>query len=496
MVYDTGRGIVLGDNKMEISKQLKHFFNVGIGTIFNIFLGLLTTPIVTRLVDTSDYGALSMFNTYTSMAVMVLCLGLDQSLIRFYYEDESENYKRRLISKTAGVSISIALIVCIIAFFVLNSGMIPFDFNGTLLFFLLLYVLVQLFLRFVLLVLRVEYQTKLYASLNVLNKIIYLVAALLMITFAGYSNNLHVLIFATVISSIIPLMVGIYKNRNLWIPGKWSDRICIDNKIVLRYGFPFILSMGITTLFETLDKLSINYFCDYSDVGIYASAITIVNVFTIIQTTFNTIWAPMSIEKYTRAPDDYSFFKNLNSLITVLMFGFGFFVIVLKDAFILLLGAKYRSASCIVPFLIFHPIMYTISETTAIGIDFKQKSYLHIVVAIVACVVNAIGNVILVPIIGGQGAAISTGVSYIVFFTMRTILGLINYNYKPSIIRIYILILMTFFYAFYSSFVSFNILTIVIYIICLIVTFLLYENVIIDALTYILNLVRRTKGEG
>ena len=49
--------------------------------------------------------------------------------------------------------------------------------------------------------------------------------------------------------------------------------------------------------------------------------------------------------------------------------------------------------------------MYTISETTCSGIEKSKRSYLNIFVALGACIVNILGNCILVPIYGGRGAA-------------------------------------------------------------------------------------------
>lgn len=478
---------------MDTKRDFKHFINIGIGTVFNIVLGLLTTPIVTRLVDTADYGALSMFNTYTSMAVMILCLGLDQSLIRFYYEEDSVEYKKELITKTAWTSLSIALVVCIISFFIINRNSIVFDFKGVSLIALLLYILVQLFLRFALIILRVQYLSKLYAFMNVTNKAVYLIAVILLQFFVKGTNNLKLLIFATIISSIVPLTIAVYKEKVLWKPTIFKNTKKLKSDSILKYGFPFILSMGITTLFEALDKLSINYFCDYSEVGIYTSAVTIVNVFTIIQTTFNTMWAPMSIEHYTKAPNNKKFFFNVNELITFLMFIFGLSLIVFKDVFILLLGEKYRTASYMVPFLIFHPIMYTISETTSIGIDFKKKSYLHIIIALCACVSNGIGNILLVPIMGGRGAAISTGLSYIVFFLMRSVFGIMNYNYQPNMSKTFVMILLTLVYAFYSSFLSNYIFNLLIYIFLVFITIMLYRNTVFNIIKYIKQILVRKK---
>ena len=74
------------------TSPIKHFFIISGGTFLNLLIGLFTTPIITRLVNPTEYGQLSIFNMYTGIALLVFCLGLDQSLVRFYYKKDSKSY--------------------------------------------------------------------------------------------------------------------------------------------------------------------------------------------------------------------------------------------------------------------------------------------------------------------------------------------------------------------------------------------------------------------
>lgn len=247
---------------------------------------------------------------------------------------------------------------------------------------------------------------------------------------------------------------------------------------LLRYAAPFILSMGITTLFQATDKIFLSWFYSYKEVGIYASTMSLVNIFAVVQTAFNTLWAPVSVEHYTKNPEDAHFHQRANQVITVVMFFLGISLILCKDIFAILLGEKYQEAAYILPFLIFNPIMYTISETTVAGLVFKKKSNLQIVVALVSLLTNVIGNALLVPKFGSQGAAISTGISYIVFYFMRTLLGIRYYYVDFKIKKFMILTLVVSLYALYNTFFKFNIWSILSYFVCCLVLFLLYKDVI------------------
>ena len=72
-------------------------------------------------------------------------------------------------------------------------------------------------------------------------------------------------------------------------------------------------------------------------------------------------------------------------------------------------------------FLLFVPVMYTISETTCLGISFSKKTMNNLYVSILAVVLNLIGNYLLIPTYGALGAAVSTCVSYVAFFWGRTL---------------------------------------------------------------------------
>lgn len=76
------------------NKFIKHFLVIGGGTFISMIIGFLTTPIITRIVNPIEYGQYSIFTMYSSMALMVLCLGLDQAMVRFFYEQETLEYRR------------------------------------------------------------------------------------------------------------------------------------------------------------------------------------------------------------------------------------------------------------------------------------------------------------------------------------------------------------------------------------------------------------------
>ncbi len=463
---------------------LKHFTIIGGGTVINMLLGLLTEPIITRLVDPSDNGKYGIFNMYSSLAVMVLCIGLDQALVRYYYEKDTDDYKRSLLSKCIVIPVLLCLAVSGIVMALSISGLVKFKFDPLIMGILCIFTLFQLIYRFSLLLVRLEYKSKLYSLLNIIHKLMYL-AAVFPLIFLFKHNHVMALVISTTIASFVCLFTSITANRRLWKPHTDKSACETPRKELMRFGYPYILSMGLATLFSAIDKISLDIYRTDHEIGVYTSAITLINVFAIIQTTFNTLWQPMSVEHYTKDPEDKSFYQQGNQLITIVMFFIGLSLILFKDLFVYILGAKYREAATILPFLCFNPIMYTISETTVSGLVFKKKSMMQIVVSAGACATNIIGNMILVPRLGGKGAAISTGISYIVFFTLRTVLSNRYFYVDFKLGRFYTLTFAVVLYCFYNTFFKFGILTIVGYIACVALLVVLYFGSVKWGLSYL-----------
>lgn len=468
---------------------LKHFLIIGSGTLINMILGLITTPLITRIVDPIEYGQLSIFTMYSDIAVMILCMGLDQALVRYYYERKDMDYKRALLFRCIKLPVLISILVSIVIIILSACSVVKFEFNSLIMIMLCIYTAVQLIYRFSLLIVRLEYKSKVYSSLTILRKATY-VFIILPLVLLIKKEYLLLLVIANIVAAGICMVGSIIVQKRIWNYFENDDQRChISYTELLRYAYPYIISMGITTIFQAIDKISLNIYCTYSEVGIYSSTMSLVHIFAIVQTTFNTLWAPMAVEHYTNDKNDRGFYQNGNQIITVVMFFIGISLILIKDIFAVLLGSKYREAAYILPFLIFNPIMYTISETTVTGLVFMKKSKMQVVVAAGACVTNIIGNIILVPPLGCQGAAISTGIAYIVFFTLRTMLSNKYFYVDFKLPKFYLITGVVSIYALYNMFIPFNIGAVAGYIICLSVLIILYLDTVKWGILYLKNTV-------
>lgn len=481
---------------MDINKEkslIGKFMEYAIGSALTLILGFFSTPIITRLINPNDFGKFSMFNLFIGISVIILTLGFEQSFVRFYHEEDD---KILLLRKT----IKIPMIFCIVYTFIilifkneLNSYIFQEN-NIEAIIITILNCYIMLVNRYSLLVVRMNQNGKLYSTLQVIQKAIYIVFALGLAMILD--RNYILLIRATLVSNISVTLISMIAYKEFWFCRITSkSQLKISQKDIFMYGFPIMTNLIISWIFQSADKMCIKEFNDYSQVGIYAAAFSIISLLNQIQTTFISFWTPVAYEHFNEKNNDRDFYAHVFDIVAFSMLSITIFLIVFKDIIVLLLGDQFREASFVMPFLIFMPLMNTVSEVTVIGINFMKKTKYHVFITFICSIFNIIGNVFLVPIIGARGAAISTGVTYIIFFVLRTIISNKLYKINFKVKKFYILFVLTLMLTTYSTFKNVDIVTILISIVIVVLMVFFYRNILLDIFKLVKTNCMRFKGD-
>ena len=88
---------------MEKKSFIRQVFDIGIGTIITLILGIITTPIITRWVEPGVYGSFALFNTYGTLCLTFLGLGLDQTYLRFFFTGKTTNERIVLLKRCLSI---------------------------------------------------------------------------------------------------------------------------------------------------------------------------------------------------------------------------------------------------------------------------------------------------------------------------------------------------------------------------------------------------------
>ncbi|WP_035377842.1 oligosaccharide flippase family protein [Fervidicella metallireducens] len=396
---------------------IKRLMGFSLGPVAGAFLGFINTILLTWFLIPMDLGKVSMYTLFSTLLSLGIYLGLDQAFMREYNGSKD---KIKLFWTSITLPLIISIITALILLVVYKPASKIFFAEESFILILILGASIPLYIieRYSFLILRMQERSIQYSMLNISNKLNNLVMSFIFLKFV---NRSYIgMVGATFTALILNCIFQVLYTREFWF-----KKVQIDRKVLatlLKYGLPLVPTMLIGWLFNSADRMTMRYLSNFSEIGIYSAAFKIASLMTIVQQSFTTFWVPTSFRWYEEGVSNDRFIKVSRYLTSIILILFAV-IILFKNVIILILSADYSEAGKSVGFLLLVPVMYTISETTTIGIAFSKKTKYNLLVSLISFVLNLIGNLILVPKYGALGASISTGLSYIAFFFIRTMIS-------------------------------------------------------------------------
>ncbi len=419
---------------MDYRYLLRQFFTFSLGTWINALISFFTTPLISYLFAPQEFGKAMMFSTVYNILVIIVVFGTNSSFVRFFYQVEPTErvtlfQSCLFVPSFLGVVVSSLLLI----FSEQLSFMLIGDRDSTFSRLLVLALLTGIAQNFNLQSIRMRKKGLVYSAIQVVQSVSNV--GFIIVCAFFFKRNFHTIILGQVVSNVVALLVGVVVDHEYWLPVRPSKRII---KEVVKYGLPFVPASIIWWLFTWMDRFALRIFSDFTQMGLYSAAFKIVSVMNLFQTGFVNFWQPVAYESYEAKKADTKFFEQMALLVSCVMFLLCGLVLISKDVIFSLLAPSYRKASQIAPFLVLMPVMGTISQITMRGIDFGKKTHWHMINTLVATFFNFVGNLILVPRVGARGAALSTGLSFLVLFIMRTKISQKFYSVNYPLRKIYI----------------------------------------------------------
>lgn len=432
---------------MKNNNILKNFICFSLGNYISIIIGLILIPITTKILSPEQYGIASFLELTMNILVLISYLGMDQGFMRYFYEEEKK-LRNGLLYNCLLYPVSILFIIEILLYFFRNRVLNILILKDTTTYVVLGIGLIFYFLnRFSLLVIRMKQKNMIYSMFNIINQIIKFILIILFYNY--YGNNYKIIFFSVVLATSIISILAILSEKNMW---KINFRTSFKRREILEYSFPLSITVILIWIFQSSDKIMIQYYSNSYEVGLYSVAFKIIAIINILQQNFSIFWAPVAYEQYNKNKEDFLFFEKVFEVVTFVAIKVGIIILIFKDFIIYFLGNMYKEVNNIFPCLIFIPIMYTLSEITVLGLTFKKKTRIIFFLTLAVTLFNIVGNTFLIPKFGAKGAAISTGITYIVFFTLRTYFGKKYINIRIKLKRLYVSIVLLLIYTIYLSF--------------------------------------------
>lgn len=405
---------------------LKNILKFSLSSIISAVVAALVLPVVSRLYPPAEYGYISNFQTIGNLLMGIVFFGLDSAYIRHFYEPP-ENASRNglfVFSLCMGVCVTVVLFFSILAIAPQRISSFLFNDHGIIGFILLgVYVLGLVFFR----VLNINMRFTENARAYNLQQVSFILGNKILIIIATVFSTKYIYSVAVMTGAVLAIVVvSLYFQRNFFSDVHINKSAGIE---MLRFAIPVMPAAIIVLLNNSVAKLILGGFGLRDEVGIFAIAISVANIFSVIPTGFSIYWGSFMYQNYD---NEHEKIKRVQDVVLLLSIVLVIGIILLQDVLYLFLGKDYCMSQPYFMLVMLTPITSLLGETTGYGINLAKKTKYTLYISCLSCISNITLCYILIPHMGAYGAAVGVAVSATINFVMRTC---ISQRYYQSILN-------------------------------------------------------------
>lgn len=366
---------------------------------------LITAPIFTRLLSTTDYGIASNFTSWLNFAMVIISLGLPYSIGNAKVDFPNDLNKYLSSIQILGTIMSLSVLSFVIIFKEQFSNFMLIDEKFVLFIFIYLIfypsvVYAQERYKF-----NLQYKQNIFISIiNTFGSVLF---CLFLIKFP-YNSERYT---GRILGMILPMfLMGLFFYFKIFIKVKVEEFKKYWN-FALKIGIPMIPhSLGMIILSQ-LDRIMITRLCGNSDAGLYSFGFSYAILLALFSNAVLQAFQPWLYTKY-KSNDLLDIKKSIN-LITVAMCAITFIIIAVAPEAIKILGSKLFWNAKWVVFPIAIGSLFQYVYNTYIGLElYHKKNYFIALGTILAALINYFLNILLIPLFGFIAAAYATAISY------------------------------------------------------------------------------------
>ncbi len=388
----------------------------------------ISFPILTRVFTVADYGVMNLVSDALLILVAFSKGGLQNSVVRFYDEfSVGERKKQKLniliTSLLWGGSVFGLLVTALCMVVIACLPETWFGQSG--LRHLLLLSSGLIFLRagesLLLGFLRAEQRTIFLNGYRIAVKYLSLAAILAFVFFISrsltgfYCANL----LATSLAVAVLLISRLRQN-----PPRAQDWSKAIFRRALIYGFPLIGFELISMLLAYADRYLIQYYKGAEAVGLYSAAYNMVDyVKDLIVVPLSTAVMPIYMKAWFKKGPEITqkFLQNALRSYVLLAVPLVFGCTVIGQDFIRVLASeKFVEGHTIIPWVMAGLMINGALPILAAGLYIQDKTNKLVGLLAVTSLINLLANIILIPKLGIQGAAIAKLISYLILAVLAT----------------------------------------------------------------------------
>ena len=381
---------------------------MGLGQVFRY----LFTTLLARWAGVELLGIYSLANAVTRISEVIAKLGLDQGILRKVSREENLESKQTAILSALKMGSISGLIFMLIQ--IALAGFLAEDiFNQSSLLTKVI-AIHAISLPFYIIIHISAFSTQAYKLLKykivvteIQNPLILLLAMIVCYFFYSAESTIIIPVLLSAVLGCITITIFLKKVSGINI---LSVNKGIFNRDLLNYSLPIMFMSILGTVLHWTDVIMLGHFTDPATVGLYHPAARTAGIVRIILLSFAGIYGPLIAEMYAKkqAVEMNDLFKLVTRWIITFALPFAILILLYPKKVMLIFGSEFIIGYPILMILVtaaFIQAVFGIGGTTLNMTGFPK---INLINTIIACGLNFVLNIILIPKMGGMGAAFAT----------------------------------------------------------------------------------------
>ena len=392
-------------------RLLKDAAIYGLGDFVFRFVLFASLPVFANFLSVEQFGVLALLSASAILVNVVLNLGINTAIQRYYFEPTMLEERRPVLVSTGLI---VLLLWSSVVMGLLLFSLYPF--RGTLdqrygIEWLLLVLALTANLPLVIVtycldVLRLHFSPWRYSLLAAVRSLPAVGIGLFLIVF--WKQGVFGYFAGQVLAYTLAVPLGLWLARKEL--GLQFD-LGLAKKVVL-FGYPFIFAGLAYWVFSSIDRWMLGELSDITNVGLFSIAYSFAAVLHFVATAFGQAWSPFVIKLYAEDPDyrakisrwfSYWFFGLALLGLSISLFSYEILRLTTPET--------YWPAATTLSVLAMGLVLLGTTQFTVVGIALERRTNFISVAAWITAIINISLNFILIPRWGALGAGAATFVT-------------------------------------------------------------------------------------
>lgn len=391
-------------------KLFKSTFIFSIGNIGSKLITFLMLPLYSDVFTNDEFGEIDLILTAVTLLIPLMTVNIVEGIIRFSLDKKYYSSNTVLSNGIVFVIIGFILLVC---FYPLLAR-IDFISNHINYFYLIFLVIaLQTIIKEFVRTIELNYvymisdllYTVSFVSLNLIF-LLYLDANII-----GYLS-------AIIIANIINIFYLAYKSKAIsYIRFQYINKKTLTNMFI--YSIPLMPNAIMWWVVNLSDRYLLLLFLGTGATGIYAMANRFPVLISTMYLIFYKAWQISAIEEYDSLDKNKYYSNVFNIVFFGLIISISLYIPFNKTIISLYLSNEFFEVWKYIPILMLGVVFSSLSSFMGINYIASKKTRGAFYTTLIGAILNVIFNILLIPLYGILGAAISTSVSYLLLWVIR-----------------------------------------------------------------------------